>query len=408
MSVPRLLLVGSGDEAFRGYALKAISSRTAAALLVNRPATWERRYVDRVEVVNLDDYAAARSAARRIGADGVLTYDERFVELTARLAADLRLPHPDPAAVRRCKDKSLLRELLHDRDLSPVRFGVATTLGAATALGKDIGYPLVVKPRGLGGSAGVVRVDGPDQLAEAFSTAAGARVGSTVSAYAGVLLEEYLDGPEYSVDAVTVGGRTTPVVVAEKAVGLAPYFEEVGHVVPAAPSPALDEALGLVRAVHTAAELDGLVTHTEFRLTPRGPRIVEVNVRLGGDLIPFLGLLALGVDLPAAAADVALGRTPQITPRRSGAAAVRFFYPDEDLRVDQVSLRRPVDEYPGLERFVPLVASGDVLALPPRGFLSRLALAVVDGADRDQCHQRMAAVAGDFRCTGSPLLATPT
>jgi biotin carboxylase len=228
-------------------------------------------------------------------------------------------------------------------------------------------------------------------------------VGTTISAYDGVLLEQYLPGPEYSVDSVTVAGTTTTVVVAEKVVDLPPYFEEVGHYVPAESTPALDEALKMVRAAHAATGLDRLVTHTEFRLTPDGPRIIEINVRLGGDLIPYLGYLALGIDLAGAAADLALGRQPLIAPVRHGAAAVRFFYPTADMRIEQVGLRRSVDAYPGLERFVPLMKAGDTVLLPPRGFLSRVALAVVTGADRAQCRQSMSVVAEDLVCEGNPI-----
>jgi hypothetical protein len=247
-------------------------------------------------------------------------------------------------------------------------------------------------------------VDDPAQLLEAFATAAGARVGTTTSAYEGVLLEEYLSGPEFSVDSVTWEGVTTPMVVAEKVVDLPPYFEEVGHYVPAASSLAVSEALDMVRAAHAVAGLDRLVTHTEFRLTPSGPRIIEINVRLGGDLIPYLGRLAQGVDLAGWAADLALGTTPARQPSPARAAAVRFFYPPVDMRVERVGLRRPSSTYAGLDRFVPLVRSGDIVQLPPRGFLSRVALAVVTGADRAECETRLAGVAADLVCDGSPLV----
>jgi len=405
MTTPRLLVIGSGSQAYRGYALEGISSRTSVVLLTNQPVSWERGLVAHAAVVDFAHYPSVVQAARAAAADGILTYDERFVELTARLAGDLGLPYTDPDAVRVCKDKSRLRRTLHAAGVSPVRFGVATSVDEALSLAARIGYPVVLKPRALGGSAGVVRADDPAQLAEAFGTAAGARVGTTASAYPGVLLEEFLAGPEYSVDSVTLHGRTTPVVVAEKVVDLPPYFEEVGHFVPATGTAELDAALEMVRAAHAVAGLDQLVTHTEFRITPAGPRIIEVNVRLGGDLIPHLGRLALGVDLAACAADLALGVQPQVRPARARTAAVRFFYPAADMRVERVGLRRPESAYPGLDRFVPLVAPGDTVQLPPRAFLSRVALAVVSGADRAECEARLAELADDVECEGSPLVA---
>jgi hypothetical protein len=203
---------------------------------------------------------------------------------------------------------------------------------------------------------------------------------------------------------VTAAGRTTAVVVAEKVVDLPPYYEEVGHLVPARPVDGLADALELVAAVHRAVGLDRIVTHTEFRLTSAGPRIIEVNVRLGGDLIPYLGLLASGVDLAAAAADVALGRAPDLAPRRDRVAAVRFFYPHEDLEVRHVGLDAPAAGLAGLDRFAPLVAPGASVLLPPRGFLSRLALAVVTGGDHAECEMRLSAVMDSFVCEGRALV----
>ena len=405
METGRLLVVNSGAESFRSYALRSMGRRAPVALLTSREPSWEREYIDTAAVVDFADYESVRTTALALGGSGILTYDESLVELTARLAADLGLRHATPDAVGTCKDKSRLRARLRDAGLSPVRFAVAHDAGAAAAAAEEIGYPVVLKPLALGGSAGVVRVDGPGELGEAFELANGARIGSISSAYPGALVEELLVGPEFSVDCVTFAGTTTPVVVAEKMLDLPPYFEEVGHVVPAQPSPALDAALELVVEVHQAVGLDDIVTHTEFRLTPSGPRIIELNARAGGDLIPYLGFLANGVDLAAAAADVALGRTPDLAPRHSGAAAVRFFYPTADVRVEHIGLRGRAADYPGLERFVPLAGPGDTLLLPPRGFLSRLAAAVVTGEDREQCRERLSLATDGFECRGDPGLA---
>jgi biotin carboxylase len=402
---PRLLLVGSGSEAFRAYSLGSIAERASVVLLTSEPPTWEQPYLRDSEVVDFGDADGVLDAARRLRPDGVLTYDERYVELTARLAVELGLPYASPEATRTCKDKLQLRRVLREHGLSPVRFGVAYDYDGASRLAGEIGYPVVVKPRALAGSAGVVRVDDADALQDAFGEADDAHIGTIRSGYGGVLIEECLEGPEYSVDCLTVGGVTTPVVVAEKVVDLPPYYEEVRHFVPPIPRPGLAEALELVAQVHRAAGLDHVATHSEFRLTPAGPRIIEVNVRLGGDLIPYLGLLASGVDLPAAAADIALGRTPDLAPRRDVAAAVHFFYPDDDLEVERVALARPADAFPGLDRFIALVGRGDTLLLPPRGFISRLALAVVTGADRAQCEARLAGVVDGFVCEGRPVTA---
>lgn len=397
-----VLVMGSGDRALREYALAAMSSRAPLALLNYRRPTWEKAYVNTYACVDLQDPAHIIARAGSLDPIGITTYDERLTENTAAVAAALGLRGPSVDAIAGCKDKSELRRRLSIAGISPVRYAVAADVAEAARAAGAIGYPVVMKPRGLSGSIGVVRAGDEAALTARFETVLGARVGLSSSPYAGVLIEEYLDGPEFSVDAVTRNGRTVPVVVAEKLLGDPPYFEEIGHVVPAPPRPGLDEALEMVARAHAAAGLDDVVTHTEFRLTGAGPRIIELNARLGGDLIPYLGSLALGIDVAAAVADVAIGQAPELTPTRSEVAAVRMIYPDRDLTVRSVALD-PAAAVAGLDRFEVLARPGEQLRLPPGGFLSRLAVAVVRGRDHAECERALAEVEVAVVVEGEPL-----
>ncbi|AXX32028.1 ATP-grasp domain-containing protein [Actinosynnema pretiosum subsp. pretiosum] len=404
MSEKRLVVIGSGGQAFREYALEAMAGEADLVLLENREPTWQKPHITDFRVVDPADVAALVEAVREVAPDGLLTYDESLVDTVALVAAEVGIAHTSPEAIRLCKDKSALRGHLAEAGLSPVRFAVAHTGQEAVDAAGRIGFPLVCKPLALGGSIGVVRADDEAGLREAFAIAATAKAGDgTASKLAGVLLEEYLEGPEFSVDCVVWDGVAHPLVVAEKVLGFPPYFEELGHVVPAEPSPAIDEAVRLVREAHRAVGLDRLVTHTEFRLTPDGPRIIEINVRLGGDLIPLLGKLASGVDLAASAARVAVGLAPETGPLRSEVAAIVMVYPDRAYRVEGVRLRRDEAEYPGLERLTTFLPPGTEVRLPPEGFLSRLGFAIVTGADRRECLERRDAVAADLVVDGTPL-----
>jgi biotin carboxylase len=398
----KLIVVGSGDPALREYALAAMSERAEIALLGYRRPTWEKPYVSEYDCVDLEDAEQIVAAAKRMAPDGIVTYDERLVENTALAASVLGLPGPDPAAVTLCKDKSRLRERLAEAGVSQVSFGVAHDLSEAVTVASAIGYPVVLKPRGLSGSIGVTRVDAESELPDAFAMTAQARVGLSAVRHQGVLIEEYLDGPEYSVDCVTTSGVVTPLVVAGKLLAFSPYFEEAGHVVPPRAAAGLDEAVSLVRQVHAVLGLDWIATHSEVRLTSRGPRIIEVNARLGGDLIPYLGQLALGVNAAGAVADVAMGREPAVAVAGTErVAAVRMFYPHHDVQLESVELRDP-ERIAGLDSFHALARRGAILRLPPRGFLSRLAAVVVTGADHEECESRLTQAELHLTVQGTP------
>lgn len=397
----RLLVLGSGGRVFREYALRAMAAQADLVLISPAEPTWERPYCVGWAPADLGDATSVLAAVRGIRAGGLVTYDERYVEVAAHVAKRRGFAAPSPEAVRAVKDKADLRARM--AAFAPVRFAVAHTLSEAQAALDVTGLPAVFKPRALGGSAGVRLVTSSDEVSAAFADAATARIGSTRSRYDGVLIEEYVDGPEFSVDSVTANGVTTPVLVAEKHTGLAPYFEETGHVVPEAPGSLPPGTLELIRQAHVVAGLDNVVSHAEVRASPGGPRLIELNARLGGDLIPYLGMLASQVDLPGAAAQIALGQVPVIRPAPSGAAAVRFIYPGQDIRFTAAVLRRDDSDYPGLRLFHDLAHAGQELRLPPRGYMSRLAAIVVSGASRAECIARLDAVASDVILTATPL-----
>jgi biotin carboxylase len=387
MSAGTLLLVGSGKQQYREFELRSIAARYDVVLLVPHKVTWEREYVSRWETIDFENDAEFQSRggafARETGAAGLLTWSDRVGERCARLARSLELPCAEPAAIAACKDKSAFRQRLQDRPGWSVRSLLVHDLDAARRAAATIGYPVVIKPRSLGGSIGVVRIDAEPQLADAFRGATSALAGGLPAVYPGAVVEEYIEGKEYSVDCLTVGGETVPLIVAEKSQGAEPYFEEIGHLVPAPESPALTAAVTMVCEVHRALGIDNLATCSEFRLTADGPRLIEVNARFGGDFTSRLGQLALGLDLPLAAADLAMGRTPQLEFTAARVAAVRFFRPAHDIQLNSVRLRG--SQHAGLVAFEPLVRAGSRLRLPPRGYADRLAYAIVAGVSREEC-----------------------
>ncbi|MEU4343064.1 ATP-grasp domain-containing protein [Nocardia sp. NPDC023852] len=406
---PLLLVVNSGrDATYRGWTLQSMSQRYRLWLLSARPAEWELPYIVGQTFLDvLDGVEAAVAAAERLKEHGpiagVVCYDEMRIVAAARLAERLGLPTATSAAVRSCHDKLLLR-----RHLGEVRSLPAADAAEACAAAARIGYPVIVKPRALAASEGVVKIDQPDQIEAGFgfATNAYANFGALATDDRGVLVEQYLDGPEVAVDAVVWRGRVRPAFISHKRQDLAPTFEETGHLVDAE-DPLLRDAelLRVVQSAHTAAGFDHGVTHTEIRLTPDGPQLIELNARLGGDLITHVGLLATGIDLAAAAADVAADIEPDLTPRRRGVAAVRYLYPAYDLILEQVRIHHHL-----LPRHTwsvtPLAAPGTPLRRPPASFVKgRAALGYALADDVTTCQHALTELADAVEITGAPIPA---
>lgn len=395
-----VLVLGSGRQAYREYLMRGLAERASLWLLAEQPPTWESPLIAGSTVCApleharpVPDEAGLLDAAFRVAADrkvaGVVTYDEVFVMAAARLAEALGVPGLTVAGARNCRDKRRSREVLSAAGLAQPGFAFATTLRDASRAAGKLGYPVVLKPRGMGASIGVVRAASPAGLAAAFAVTERARREGPPEFEAGMLVEELVDGPEISVDAVTAGGGYRPFCVARKRLGHPPFFEETGHIVDARDPLAADTRLRrLLASAHEALGVADGITHTEVRLARRGPVVIEVNGRLGGDLIPYLGMLATGVNPGRAAADTATGADPDLTPRLARCAGIRFLYPPEDCRVADISLAGS-RRVPGVLAARAMAAPGDVVRLPPRAHLGRYAYIVAVADSPAACEQAL-------------------
>lgn len=404
---PLLLVVGCGVRRYREYILRSAARHYRLWMLHPEPPSWQEPYLAGSTVIDNTDIertvAAARGLAGKMDVAGVLCYDEVLILAAAHVAEALGVARMSPGVVGACRDKRATRAALDAAGVPQARSICVATYTEARAAADEIGYPVVLKPRGLGGSRGVLRIDGPGDLQVGYTVARSSSAPGVPVYEAGVLVEEYLDGSEISVDSVVFEGRCTPLVLARKHLGFAPFFEEVGHVVSARDDLRHDPALcHLLDACHAALGVCDGFTHTEIRLTSRGPRVVEVNGRLGGDLIPYLGWLASGVDAPLAAADVAAGRAPRIAATRDRVAAIRFLYPREDCEV--LSLAARAEDAPRAVHAVEATAEpGAALRLPPRGYLSRYGHVITVGDTEEECLAPLTSAERLFALDARPL-----
>ncbi len=383
---PVVLIAAAADmeaEAYRAYCLENVAAHYDVVLITDAQPTWERPYLLDWEVADPTDQAALTAAAlalaERHPVAGVMTWTEWYLVPVARLARRLGLPTPGPEVMQGCRNKATSRALFARHAVPSATSNGVRTGEEAARTAQHIGYPIVLKPAARAASAGVIRVDTPEELPDAYAFAAqAARLGAESTE---VLVEEYLDGPEVSVECVTYQGTTTVVAVTRKTVGLPPYFEEIAHAVDAADPLLATVAPTAQAAVQALGVTDG-VSHVELRLVDGRPRLIEVNARLGGDMIGHLVHLATGVDLARAAADIACGRAPDLTRTHSRAAAIRMIYPAHPGTLTARHLTEGfVEQTPWLERVHFHREVGDQLVLPPDGdlFTARIGFLITTG-----------------------------
>ncbi|NUS10380.1 MAG: ATP-grasp domain-containing protein [Streptomyces sp.] len=367
-------------HAYRGYCLENVRAHYDVVLISGAEPTWEKDFLLDYAVADPTDQAAlgaaGRALAERYELAGVMTWTEWYLVPVARLARQLGLPTTAPEALQGCRNKHTSRSLFARHGVpSAVSVSVRTEREAADAAAL-IGYPVVLKPAAHAASMGVIRVDTADDFPGAYAFAARTADHGVESTQ--VLVEEYLDGPEVSVECVTHQGQTTVVAVTRKTVGMPPFFEELAHVVDANDPLLAAVAPVAVAALDAVGITDG-VSHVEIRIVDGRPRLIEVNARIAGDMIGHLVHLATGVDLARAAADIACGRTPDLTPTRRRAAAIRFIYPAYSGTLTARGVVKPTG---GVERVRFQRRPGDQLVLPQDGgnlFTARIGFVITIG-----------------------------
>jgi biotin carboxylase len=289
------------------------------------------RYVaeENVEVVHASaqEPGALLSAAGRLAESapiaGAFSSSEHFIEAAADLARELNLPGPDPACIKLCRNKRAQRFALAGAGgLNPHFVAVRNATGLAE-IAPSLRFPLVVKPVCGTGSVGVRLCVAPSDLMASGERLLKAGVNERGMAVpAEILVEEYLDGPEYSVE--LFDGQVVGVI--QKHLSAAPFFIEVGHDCPAR----LDKRrrASVEECARRATALLGLdwgPVHVELRVPASGvPKIIEVNPRLAGGFIPKLVRLASGIDLIRATIQRAMGDLPDLTRKSRLGASIRF------------------------------------------------------------------------------------
>ncbi|MQS04325.1 ATP-grasp domain-containing protein [Streptomyces alkaliterrae] len=280
--------------------------------------------------------------------DRVITTTEFAAESTGHVVDALGLPGVTEATARALKDKALTRELLDKHGLSPVRYRTVRSAGEAAEFLAEVGERVVLKPADGVASLHIHLVETAEQAAKAWDLLAAAEVRS-------VIAEEYLEGPVVSVDSFSHDGRHVPIGYSEYRMN--DRFVEWEVSTPSRVAvPHLDELRDLTVRFLDAVGLTEGPSHSEFVLTPKGPRVLESHARLAGSGAPELVRRAFGCDLNRWFLTVPLGidTLPDRSPDPIGGAAVRFFTPEpgkvDSIDVDDdldVELRRqPVGEVP--------------------------------------------------------------
>ena len=283
---------------------------------------------------------------KEIGIDAIATIASDLATLTVNYVAEkLGLPGNSLKCTKKSTNKYEMRKAFKEAGVATPGFEIVSSPKDIEKL-NDMEYPLIVKPTDRSGSRAITKIYKKEELEEAISKA----IENSFEKKA--IVEEYIEGNEFSAEGITYNGEHKFLTITRKATTGAPHFIETGHIEPAGLSKEMEEKIynELTKAL-TALQITNSATHSEFKITPNGDvRIIEIGARMGGDCIGSdLVQISTGYDFVKMVIDVAMGNKPSFEKvTEPKIAVIRFIFNKKDLE----DFERVKKEAPELIYFV--------------------------------------------------------
>ncbi|SQB35745.1 ATP-grasp domain-containing protein [Clostridium cochlearium] len=253
--------------------------------------------------------------------DGILTTSDFPVRTVAYVCKKMNLMGLSTRAAEISTDKFLLRECMKKNSIPcPKYLLVNDKKDIYSEKLKGFEFPLIIKPVDSSASRGVCKVHNLQELKLAYEEA------YYYSKSGKVILEEFLDGLEYSVETLTQNGTNNIVAITEKHTSGYPHFVEDRHIVPAYLNKEQEYKIkDMINKVINAIGIDNSSSHAEIKLTKKGPILIEIGARLGGDYITSdLVPLSTGIDMLENIINISVGKKVKLSNEEIKYSGIQF------------------------------------------------------------------------------------
>ncbi len=279
-------------------------------------------YADEYFNVSTIDIDGVVEVAKHFKPDGIMTLaTDMPMRAVAAACRELGLPGISPDTALKATDKAEMIKAFEAHGVEHPWYYVVSDRSAFDSIVQRASYPCIMKPTDNAGSRGVVLCHDKSELIKGYEYA------SHESRGGAVIIEEYLQGPEFSVEVMVVDGVPHVLQITDKITTGAPHFVEMGHTQPTSqPQEAKEKIKDLACKAVKAVGINVGPAHVEMILTDKGPKMVELGARMGGDCITtHLVPLSTGIDMVAATIRLACGEEANIVPKWNKGAAIRYF-----------------------------------------------------------------------------------
>ena len=339
--------------------------------------------VDAFEVVGGQDFEGTCRVVEKYGIDAIVTAaTDKPLVMMARIAEKYGFPFFSVETARWSTDKFQMKTRFLEGGV-PCAEGRLVKSVEETA---DMIYPLIVKPRDNSGSRGVKLCRTEEELVVSITEAL------AYSKLDSVLVEEFIEGQEYSIEGLHYQGKSEVIQFTEKKTTEFPYNVELGHKQPAGLSEEQEDRIReLVEKIGKALRFENCPSHTELKINERGIFVIETSPRLGGDYITsVLTPLSTGINLEDQLLRIAMGAEANVRKGREDKAAGVHFFCFPEGRLERLDTKGLADAklWPGIHSLQFKLKEGDTI---PRitSSLNRYGEYILEAENREKLDARM-------------------
>ncbi len=335
---------------------------------------------------------------RKIG--GVITIGTDFSYTVAKVAEYFNLVGVSPETALAATRKDVMRKAFKENGVPCPEFYTTDNLKDAKKILKKLEGACVIKPVDNMGARGVRFVSNEDELEIAFARA------MKFSRTRKVIMEEFMEGPELSIDTIVYDGRVHQLTIADRHISGFPYFIERGHTIPSIlPKEVLNDVFEVMKKGIKALGINIGASKADMKVTKDGPKIGEMTARLsGGFHSQYTDPLATGMQSMKAAIDIAMGKKldlNDITPKYNRSACERSLYPKPG-RVISINGVEEAGKSKGIAKIFINVKVGDILE-PITSNMGKAGHIIAWGINRDEAINNCEKAKNLINITTEPL-----
>lgn len=334
-------------------------------------------YCDAFEVVGGQDFIGTIDVAKKYKVSAIVTAaTDKPLVMMARVAEELHLLFFSVETAEWSTDKFQMKQRFLEGGVPCARGRLIHNSEEA----QDLYFPLICKPRDNSGSRGVKLCRDLIELDSCIKEAL------EVSKFDTVLVEEFIEGREFSIESLHYDGKSEVIQFTEKKTTEFPYNVELGHKQPAnLTDDQRNQICDIISKIASCMHFENCPSHTELKINERGIFVIETSPRLGGDYITStLTPLSTGINLEDQLLHIALGEPVDTTTGRVDKASAVCFFSLSEGKVKAIDSRiNEVSKWPNVHSFHLKLKAGDTVNKITSS-LNRYGQFIVTGESREE------------------------